>query len=762
MKTFKLLSMLLAATSLLLASCSIDNLSSNEIDDGEECLVSLAVQVPDIMNTKTRATPEEPPMELPEEPAEPGEPEEPTEPIIQPIVPGGATKITKLSYFVYNCIYVDAAEGVTSWEPTGISGTVDMNGPSTTTFNISLLKGANYRVVCWADSFGLLDNPNSPYSFNPETCELTMDFDGLESNREDLDAFYGVAVIDNAATGKTHSVTLTRPFAQLNIGTEKTNIEEFNITSLQTAIEVTCANTLNIKTDKLSGESTVRYALADAPTAYKFPYQPDTYTYLSLNYIPVSTITIPVKLNYVINDLELNRSLNVPVNRNFRTNVYGNLISASSEIKATIDPIFEHYHEDGDRDNNYEYDPTLTPLHEAGKYGGTFKLTEDLELLKPVIVKEDLIVDLNGYTVSTDAPENGKNVVFYVEYGNSLTIKGLGQVKAISDSAPNYAILVDHLSYWKPSIKIEGGSFTGDIATVKESDLTDLDIQISGGGFQNCDNPYLESYLIGNLKFIQLGDWKCVISEQVPTTPAVDGWIEDKADLHDAICAHYYDNYNHYLYTSDGVSYIVQNGSMTVYPSSCGYSLDLGYRPFSMSDGLSSVTIKEGILYIREHTFFYSYINRLTLPESLLKIEEYAFYHWGVSGGLEIPGGVTYISKGAFQDCSLDSVNVKEGVKVIEESAFEDNGSLKGIQFAESVNEFRARCLANCGSLETVIIRAESFEADASMFDGSNSDLTLYVDPDMLEEATEFFENITVKSIEDLDESILEKPQPFV
>ena len=100
MKHFKLLSMLLAAASLLLASCSIDNLSSTEIADGEEYQVTLNVKIPSVMSTRNGENEVDPIEPDPDAPKPEPEPEPEPEKVLDTAVPGAATQVSYLRYFV--------------------------------------------------------------------------------------------------------------------------------------------------------------------------------------------------------------------------------------------------------------------------------------------------------------------------------------------------------------------------------------------------------------------------------------------------------------------------------------------------------------------------------------------------------------------------------------------------------------------------------------------------------------------------------------
>ena len=799
MKHFKLLSMLLAAASLLLASCSIDNLSSNEINDGEECLVSFAIQIPGDIAAKTRSNtgnaplPEEPEEEIPEAPAEGEEPEEPegsdtpTVPVDR-ITPGGGTMVKKLSYFVYKVTdYRNEFEATCA--PTETFGTIDLTG-LTASLNITLVKGVRYRIVFWADSFGLAEGTDSPYSFDMETGKLSIDFDKIESNRENLDAFRSLIDIEDPSAGIVHNVTLRRPFAQLNIGADLRKIEKLAVdkNSITTGIEVQCANAIYLTEtwdDIRSHDITTRtFKIAPLPTNYKFPVEPETYEYLSLNYILVPyqewVESTPVKFNFEIDGSATSRTINVPLESNFRTNVYGDLLTATSEVNITINPMFWLDH----GDYNYEAEQVSSPLHEAGKTGGEFTLTEDLMISKPVVVSSDnhLIVDLNRYTLSKTSNETGINSVFELESGASLTIKGFGHVKALGERSSNYIV---RGSSSRSYLFIEGGSYEGQFGMYYSSNIT-----LYGGGFKNYNDLNLSGCVAEGLELRQLGEWSCVIKDGFDTSVADGGWGVDWETL-SSLMGHQSDFHQPtYVYSNSGVTYVVSWDDVDAYASSSGENIVLG-----LGGGMSSFTAHDGIRGISDYAFYncgelglsggvvtlpsslesigkyafaYSGLYNLTIPENVTSIGEGAFQRCWSLENINIPEGVTKIEKetfentsitsivlpssvtsigeGAFRQCyELESINIPDGVTRIEKEAFECT-SLSTIYFPASVKYFGPRCCARFSALQTVIIRATEFTIDPTMFDdprtyGGPYEINIYVENSEVTKVSKVFEN---------------------
>ena len=683
MKNFKLLSMLLAAISLLFAGCAVDDVNNAVIGEGEDVTVTFTAQLSDVPGVKSRAA----------------------------VVPGTAANVDKLSYFVYTKKGHEK-QGNLVWTPTNVKETVDMTGLSTSV-DITLARGVEYAIVFWADAFGFED---SPFKFNMETYELSIDFDELESNREDLDAFCGVFVLDGGPeAGRSYSLRLRRPFAQLNIGVDLQRAADVGLgTITSSGITLECVNTINFKTGEKSGLESRTFALAPLPSSdeYKFPVQSDTYSYLALNYIvPATTYSsdtqvTPVTINYEVGDKTMSRTINLPLQTNSRTNVYGDLLTVDSKLTVVVDERFGVEDTmDGDRSDEYidvEYDSSKTELHMAGLFGGEITLTKDLDLRSPILVKKDLVVNLDRYTISIDEPSQdlgGKNVVFYVEDDATLTIKGFGNVKAESQTAPNYAVLLK--DSWNNHLKIYGGSYDGNIEGNSDQ------IWIYGGGFKN-NTQDLTSSLAPGLKLITIGDWICTASTEIPEDQTFFMWVEDHDGLRSAVSAGR-EGTQYRLHTAYGVSYIFYATDITVYSSLSGSKIDLGVYQYDKWTGglfyetdvdVDSVDIKDGIKEIGDYAFCSYGMRGVKLPSTLEKIGDYAFSGCSFANpdNVVLPDTVTSIGKGAFAGTNISKID-----------------------FPASVTYFASKCMARFRQLQEVIIRAEEFTfEDASIFENPN------------------------------------------
>lgn len=211
-----------------------------------------------------------------------------------------------------------------------------------TTVNLQLTTGNTYSVIFWAAA------PNAPYTVDFGAKTMTVDYTNAVSNDEDRDAFYKYHTF--TVTGaQTEIIELRRPFAQLNIGTnDYAASKSAGYTPTESKVVVrNIYNTLNLVDGVVTGEEEVVYGYNDIDTTETFPV--DGYKYLAMNYLLVAKDqgVIDVEFSYTDGSNEKTRTVgSVPVQRNFRTNIYGQLLTSNVDINVEIKPAY-----DGDYNN---------------------------------------------------------------------------------------------------------------------------------------------------------------------------------------------------------------------------------------------------------------------------------------------------------------------------------------------------------------------------------------------------------------------------
>ena len=284
----------------------------------------------------------------------------------------------------------------------------------TTTVDLKLTTGNKYAVIFWAD------NVNAPYTFTPATQTLSVDYDAAQiiSNNENLDAFYAYQEF-TVSGAMSVDVDLYRPFAQINIGTaDYEDSRKAGYVPTQSKVKVSNAySTLNLATGEVSNGREVTFATADIKKNETFPVA--GYEYLAMNYVLVDDVKSLVDVEFTYTDTKDAKTRtvgSVPVQRNYRTNIYGQLLTSDVDINVTINPIYN--------------EPDYT-VFEAFANGGTVTLTEDVVIDRPLVVKAGVsaVLNLNGHnivnTTKSDVYGEGEGIIVY----GDLTINGEGTVE---------------------------------------------------------------------------------------------------------------------------------------------------------------------------------------------------------------------------------------------------------------------------------------------------------------------------------------------
>ncbi len=223
----------------------------------------------------------------------------------------------------------------------------------TTTFpateTIKLAKGQTYKVAFWAQN-----SATSAYVLD-DNMNLTIDYTGGANNDEERDAFFKTETF--TVTGNTTiDVKLKRPFAQLNVGVTDEDWEAAaasGINIMQSKVVISkVASKMNLVDGSVSTPIDIEYSLGDIPTE-RLTVADRTYKYLSMSYFLVNDATTgaekatlenveftfqPVAGNAIV----LRKGLeSVPVQRNWRTNILGQLLTGTIDFNIVIDPIYD-------------------------------------------------------------------------------------------------------------------------------------------------------------------------------------------------------------------------------------------------------------------------------------------------------------------------------------------------------------------------------------------------------------------------------------
>lgn len=300
MKRYLLSSFTIAAAALLVTSCNDE--MDNGLKTGDEGTVTFTAQLPSEMGTRAFAD--------------------------------GLTA-KHLQYAVYEAGQSTPLK--VFGDETTVVGEAEMDNLKQTV-SLKLTTGKTYDVIFWAAD----NSAKKPYTFDPLTQTVKIKYTNVYSNNDICDAFFKKETI-TVSGNQNVDVKLTRPFAQVNIGTDDfdaATIAGLNLT--QTQVKATAGDILNLATGKMEGtEATRTFKMKAIPTADDGAFPIAGYKYLLMAYIPISDTKETVDMTFGYNGKSSFRSFtNVPLQRNYRTNIYGSLLTNSVDFNVVIEPAF--------------------------------------------------------------------------------------------------------------------------------------------------------------------------------------------------------------------------------------------------------------------------------------------------------------------------------------------------------------------------------------------------------------------------------------
>ena len=351
-----------------------------------------------------------------------------------------------------------------------------------------MAKGQTYKVAFWAQ-----DNDCKAYTVSDD-MNVTVNYANDENkvnNDETRDAFF--KTVEFTVTGSTSiDVELKRPFAQINVGVTKEDWDAAvasGITIAQSSVVIkNAATSLNLLDGTVSGETEVSYSLANIPSdpaILKVDTDGDgvkeEYNWLSMSYIlpadattgyakttleNIAFVFAPANSSY--SNIEFNQGLNsVPVQRNWRTNILGKLLTGDITFNIVIDEEFEDDHNVvlpyatiGDvRYNSFADAMAAVQDGETIKLEGETTLDGVADGYLFTIDGKKVTIDLNGYGFVANVPDVTKNsAIFRVAKNSGLTIVGEGNVKVTTNKAPD--VLAAFINNDGGTVNLKGGNWT--------------------------------------------------------------------------------------------------------------------------------------------------------------------------------------------------------------------------------------------------------------------------------------------------------------
>ena len=427
MKRYLLSTFTIAAAALLVTSCNDE--MDNGLKTGDEGTVTFTAQLPSEMGTRAFAD--------------------------------GLTA-KHLQYAVYEAGQSTPLK--VFGDETTVVGEAEMNNLKQTV-SLKLTTGKTYDVIFWAAD----NSAKKPYTFDPLTQTVKIKYTNVYSNNDICDAFFKKETI-TVSGNQNVDVKLTRPFAQVNIGTDDfdaATIAGLNLT--QTQVKATAGDILNLATGKMEGtEATRTFKMKAIPTADDGAFPVAGYKYLLMAYIPISDTKETVDMTFGYNGKSTFRSFtNVPLQRNYRTNIYGSLLTNSVDFNVVIEPAFS-----GEFAHEVVSASTFAALKAAVANGQSVDAEKTLVLSGG----QSETLNLGDLSISNknDIWSDSDWSLISVRENSSLTITSGAYIAKANDC---YAVDVQDGGH----LVIEGGHFNGNVHAVY---VLEGVAEIKGGTFE--------------------------------------------------------------------------------------------------------------------------------------------------------------------------------------------------------------------------------------------------------------------------------------
>ena len=361
----------------------------------------------------------------------------------------------------------------------------------TMTLPLNLATGASFKIAFFAQS----PESTDVYKFNAsaEDHSVTVNYEEMAStlnNADGYDCFYEVLETGpiGSATMKTQ-VTLNRIVAQINWGTSDysepsvTNTFGENLVNLDATLTVTVPTVFDLLTGDTSDDDEVEigaFTPNNGTDAETFPLL--GYQFVAMQYVLVPAdkglynldLQITNKAKSSDNTITIN---NAPIQANYRTNIYGTLLSDDVQFQVDLNPAWGT--------PAYEVDLTpwdgqtkTTPLIDTQKRTITILKASDLPGLADLVTGSGLFGgnSYSGYTVTLAAD--------FDMGGNTFAGLGTGTRLASVGTGKSFAGTFDGQGHTISNIVINGSN-SGSSATGFIPNLSGSNASLTNVNFEN-------------------------------------------------------------------------------------------------------------------------------------------------------------------------------------------------------------------------------------------------------------------------------------
>ena len=387
-------------------------------------------------------------------------------------------------------------------------GTIQPDG-LTAGFDVRLVTSQTYKFVFWADHVESVEDEAIKTDLHYNTADLrniSMKGDYNGSSKDDTrDAFF--ASLEKLVTNAfSESVELTRPFGQLNIKTE--DLASIPNNQKEAFVPVTAGLSFknlytgfNAATGDLLGEPTaVAYkAASDVVDAngnltVDYLFAPNT---AGGQHLANMTLAVYNAAGEQITTKDLN---NIPVQRNYKTNVTGNLLTVDSKVNVTVAPAF----------SSPALSETVIEVASVSEVAEALKTNTNVVVMEAP--KEAATISLPKYesgdvAVSITLPETSNDIT--INYTTETGEESKNAPKELNITAPSVSKIIIDAS--ESTVTLNGQSYTAVEATTADNtlivgkDVTVADLTVKKGN--------VEIYgTVNNINFTDNGGYVTVYS----------------------------------------------------------------------------------------------------------------------------------------------------------------------------------------------------------------------------------------------------------
>ena len=623
--------------------------------------------------------------------------------------------------------------------PTDVTSFID----GKTTVELELINDQNYVILFWAQSFGkgiynTADLRNVSYA-----KVVTTDY---AANQGDYAAFSGAAFIKKVKGASTEGVTLTRPFAQINIATA--DPKNYNVQVNSTAVTVKGAGAgFNVANQEaISGGDSyqVVFAAEGMPADETLKVNNNTYYSNVVNEEGKEDKHHYIAMNYVFaaGDVDVDYTINTdhgtvtgtvpsaPVATNYRTNITGDLLTSDVKYEVTLD-------------KNWEAEYNVSPEGDVVKNTYVESASEILEIIEtlnnPAENVQSAIITLNGdislndlFTTRSEASEdpsvtitNGNSLILDLN-GKKLSATSLqtGKNYNMFDVRGNLTVKNGTIEYqhngdnmgWNASTNIfnvtAGGVLNLDGVTAKNLGGSDMGFVAHlnnwGEVTLNAENCTLESNYVPVRVFNSGYDMNNVtIKNSTLKGGSAAFWVhnytvedfgtEEKAESQKALLNFsIYNQENTFSPDINGIRYGFTNSvrtdayGITKTVSEDGTEVTLGTL---VENGL----VRRGVAGAEENTT----ITKAIVGEGITTLYDRTFRRFYALETVVLPSTLTTIGEagsGVFQSCTaLKNIVIPESVTVLGKGTFLECSSLESINIPAGVTRIEENALRATG-----------------------------------------------------------------